>query len=238
MSMRFFKPYNPDKYAQGLLNNVKVLVLGASHYCTYNEKSDKFKCRVWQECTSNESKDSSKFNDTCPYLERIGNSIKLEDTTCDEIENYLSGCDYPSYENFTQLMIDYTSLNKNEIWERIAFTNYVQYLVPRVVTPTQTKSDIKNFESFLETLDELKPDLVIIWGTKITDHFQKKYIKKLVNILKVRDNSYFFDLLYNGRHYILINPYHPCNYRNSWSKNQEQFKIALESAFKEISKNH
>lgn len=57
MAKRFFKPYyNYNNYKLGLLNNIKVLVLGASFYCTYNKKSDKYQCPEWEKCTSKKIK--------------------------------------------------------------------------------------------------------------------------------------------------------------------------------------
>lgn len=245
MKKRFFKPYKKDNYYnEGLLNGKKVLILGASFYCPYNESSNDFNCPKWNECTSMEIKDSSKFNEFCYYFKHKGyTENKLEDTPEDEITNYLEGCDYPSYDNFTQFMIEYVSKitgeqkMKNEdwkmyIWERLAFTNYVQYFLPTQWTPTQTKRDIRNFEAFLETLDELQPDVIIIWGTKITDHFKKKYIQAFTDKLEKRNNPYFWNLSYHGKRYILINPYHPCNYHNQWQNNLEEFKQALDLVFK------
>ena len=36
MTKKFFNPYIGIHYQDGLINDKKVLVLGASHYCTYN----------------------------------------------------------------------------------------------------------------------------------------------------------------------------------------------------------
>lgn len=232
MPKRFFKPYyNYNNYKLGLLNNIKVLVLGASFYCTYNKKSDKYQCPEWEKCTSKKNKDSSSFNKTCPYYNDKEIRVYLEDIVTSEINDYLKGCKFSSYDNFTDFMVEYTSLNKEKLWGRIAFTNYVQYFLPSFNTPSQTKDDIRNFEAFLETLEELKPDIIIVWGTRITDHFKRKYIKRIVDKLEMRENSYLYDMSYNNRNYILVNPYHPCY--NEWSG----FKQALDIAFDEIAKN-
>ena len=70
----FFKPYIGEKYEQGLVNGKRILVLGASHYCTHSKKSDnnsnKFDCPVWEVCTSLANKDSSQFDLNCEYYKK------------------------------------------------------------------------------------------------------------------------------------------------------------------------
>ena len=67
MDKFFFKPCVGAYYDTGLINGIKVMILGASHYCLYNEKSTEFKCPNWAECTSRENRDSSKYNTCCPW---------------------------------------------------------------------------------------------------------------------------------------------------------------------------
>lgn len=186
-------------------------------------------------CTSNKFKDSSSFNKTCPYYNDKEIRVHLKDIVTSEINDYLEGCTFQTYDNFTDFMVGYTSLNKEDLWGRIAFTNYAQYFLPSSITPPQ--DDTRYFEVFLETLKELKPDIIIVWGTRITDHFKRKYIKRIVDKLEMRENSYLYDMSYNHRDYILVNPYHPCNYYKEWSKNLDGFKQALDIAFEEIAEN-
>lgn len=42
MDKFFFKPRVGAYYDTGLINGIKVMILGASHYCLYNEKSTEF----------------------------------------------------------------------------------------------------------------------------------------------------------------------------------------------------
>lgn len=232
MNNRFFNPYIGAHYKQGLIKGKKVLILGASHYCNKKE------CQKWKECTSNTIKDSSKFNENCPYYKSIGWNEKLEDTTKIEIGNFLDfPQEYTSYKNFTEAMKSYCQINSNEeFWERVALVNYVQYFVPSFITPQQTKSDIRNFKALLETLDELNPDIIIMWGVEIRHHFEKSYIKQLVDKIEFCErrestdsqyNDYIIDIEYNGNKYLFINPYHPCDFRGNWSNNLLSFNEVL-----------
>lgn len=239
----FFKPYIGEKYEQGLVNGKKILVLGASHYCTHSKKSDnhskKFDCPVWEICTSIVNKDSSQFDLNCEYYKKIGwydkyDYISLSNSPRIELENYLEGdnSDYDSYKNFTDLIRDiYHFKDEKSIWDRLAFVNYVQYFLPTQRTPTLTQDDLTSFSSLLKYLDDLQPDVVIAWGTAITNHFNHNYIKHLVTKLEKRENGYFWDLEYNSNNYIIINPYHPCDLKPwcSWSKNIDSFRSALKS---------
>ena len=111
METKFFNPYIGSHYEEGLVNNKKVLVLGASHYCTYGPSSTVFSCPFWHECTSKESKDSSKFDMCCPYYQSIGwydqyDYVKLSNSPRIELENYFSDGGYVAYDNFTQCLLN------------------------------------------------------------------------------------------------------------------------------------
>lgn len=238
MTKKFFNPYIGIHYQDGLINDKKVLVLGASHYCTYNYNSDKFKCPVWEQCTSYNSKDSSKFDLCCPYYKSIGwyeqyDNVKLCNSPRIELENYLSDSGYDSYENFTQCLLSLLKLpNKQYMWERLAFVNYIQYFLPTLTTPNLTYDDIGCFEALMEYINQLKPDIIIVWGTQTTNHFKHKYISRLVEKLEVRKDNYFWDFENDGHRCLIVNPYHPCDTPPwyYWSKNIDGFQSALVKA--------
>ena len=235
MKKRFFNPYIGTLYQGGLINNKKVLVLGASHYCLYDSSSDKFNCPVWDECTSLESKDSSKFDLCCPYYKSLGwyeqyDYVRLSNSPKIELENYLSDGGYDTYNNFTQCLLDLLNIpDAQSLWERLAFVNYVQYFLPTQTTPNLTYADIGSFESLIEYIENLKPDIIIVWGTRITNHFNHNYIKSLVDQLKVRSNNYFWDYEHKGHKCLLVNPYHPCDTPPwyNWSNNIDSFRSAI-----------
>ena len=234
----FFNPYIGKLYHTGLINNKKILVLGASHYCLYNTSSETFKCPVWEQCTSDESKDSSQFDLCCPYYQSIGwynqyDYIKLSNSPRIELENYLSDGGYDTYDNFSQCLKDILKMPSVQyIWERLAFVNYVQYFLPTQTTPTLNKNDIGYFESFLEYIDNLKPDVIIVWGTQVTNHFKHAYIQRKVKRLEIRKNTYFWDFENNSHRCVIVNSYHPCDTPPwyQWSKNIDGFKSALTEA--------
>ena len=224
MENRFFKPYKGNGYHMGFFNGKKVLVLGASHYCTYNNDSKKFNCPVWDLCTSKEIKDSSVFNATCPYNKEHHIDEMLENSARLELENFLGDDNYTTYQNFTMALMDsFNFADKQSVWDRLAFVNYVQYFLPSTETPVQTKDDLRNFDALLKTIDELSPDIIIIWGTKVTNHFRKNYIKKKVSKLDVQLDDHFWKLEYGKHKIIIVNSFHPSDLHGHWTRDLHQF---------------
>lgn len=159
MSTRFFNPWIGDNYWEGIgRNEYCVLVLGASVYCAFNGKR-KQRCHHYNECTSSSNQDSSEFNYDCPFPETNseGDATPLED--------------YPIYacsrtmDRFGEAMKDRFAdwIDGDSFWDHIAFTEYVQYFMNHTYTNSEDLSD-RDFDAFLETLDELRPDVVIVWG--------------------------------------------------------------------------
>lgn len=232
MGNRFFNPFVGIDYNIGIHKGLKLLILGESHYCPYNSDSKVYNCPNWNTCTSIKTKNSSQFNKSCPYYNNKSHRVLLEDSSIDEIQNYIEGSDNPSYNNFFGFIGEYFGYNdKALLCNHLAFSNYVQYFQGSYITPPQTIGDVRNFESFLETLEELTPNIIIIWGMPIINHFKKRYIQKKVQHLSVRNNIYFWDLKYNNKQYIIINCYHPCNIHLWWSNNLQAFKAALDEVF-------
>lgn len=230
MGKRFFNPFIGSEYQTGCKGK-KVLILGASHYCTYNASSG-FHCPYWEECTSRKLRDSSKFNENCAYYKNKSEQVKLEDTTIDEITSFTDGDnDNVSYANFFSFLGEYFGITNIKILcNKLAFANYIQYFLPTTQTPPQTKNDVRNFEALLQTIEQLQPDIIIVWGVQVTNHFSRKYINKMVQKLEKQLDDYFWDLEYNGHKCTIINPYHPCN-DYWWSNNLKCFKKALDKVF-------
>lgn len=232
MGKRFFKPFIGENYNLGIKDGMKLMILGASHYCLNNGEEDKFNCFNWKVCTSLEKRDSSPFNTTCPYYDGKDYRVLLEDADKEEIENYIEGGDNKSYNNFFNFLGNYFDIkDKNNLCSRIAFTNYVQYFVPTMSTPEQDEKDKVNFEALLETIDSLNPDVIIVWGMEVVNHFHKKYVKSLVNTLKRETDYYFWTLQHKDKIIKIINPYHPCDLYEYWTNNIPLFKEALDKVF-------
>ena len=235
MDKFFFKPRVGAYYDTGLINGIKVMILGASHYCLYNEKSTEFKCPNWAECTARENRDSSKYNTCCPWNQKMSKDCKieiakLEDTTISEIDDFLGGLSTnPSYPNFTEFMLDFIGENNpHNFWDYVLFYNYVQYFSSTIETPTLDERDVQNFYALLEILDHYSPDLIIVWGIQVTKHFKTKNIKSIADF-KWRDGcgNYIFDLKYHEKQYTFINSYHPCDMYKWWSNHKDEFKEEL-----------
>lgn len=146
---RFFIPRKGEHYETGI-NGKKVLVVGASFYC------NKYDCPYFGDCTSPNKKDSSLYNTTCPEYAKQGAELRKE-------PRYAIDENYQAYRRFEKLMREVVNSDVENIWEYVAFTNYVQFFVP---TKNTLKAHLSNrdFEAFIETLVELKPDVVISWG--------------------------------------------------------------------------
>lgn len=214
MSGRFFNPRVGSEYDKGICGK-KILVLGASFYCNKDGKKGRPKCEFFDDCTSAEKKDSSSYNETCPYYAKIEGHPKLSD----EPENALDDC-IKTYKVFAKFMYQfiedkdaYKGYDEYVVWERMAFTDYVQFFLPTKDTYPCYLSQ-RDFDAFIDTLIELKPDVVIAWGLPVT--------------LEIRDNpehkNLFTDLdkLSETEHYVChmkipgvdhiiayVNCYHP-----------------------------
>lgn len=165
MGKQFFKPFKGQKYDEGICGK-RVLVLGASFYCNKNGQNGQRNCPFFAECTDLVKKDSSKFDATCS--EYAGKNLKLSE----EPTNAINEC-YTAYKRFAVFMQQFVSDKSYDVWDRMAFTDYLQFFSPT----TQTKKEYltqRDFDAFIETLQELKPDVVISWGTAIVEEIREK----------------------------------------------------------------
>lgn len=157
---RFFIPFKGVKYTEGITGK-HILVIGASHYCNKNE------CPYFKDCTNEVSKDSSKYNSECWYYKQNHISMLLSEETINEVE---SGMEIKShaYRRFAKF-ISQEYLNIEDYynaWDYMAFANYVQFLLPHWKTLSSDLSD-RDFQSFIQTVEELKPDIIIVWGDTV-----------------------------------------------------------------------
>ncbi|WP_455626304.1 hypothetical protein [Parabacteroides sp.] len=221
MSKRFFKPFVGKNYQTGI-NGKKTLVVGASFYC------NKIKCKYFEECTDTSHKDSSKFDRVCPWYE--GSGLLLSEEPSNNID------EYKTYKNFIRIIAKYTHLEDfYENWDCMAFTNYVQFFLParNGYAPTQNYHlSERDFEAFNETLMELQPDIVIIWGTIVnrkvmldnpytidTNEFPRTWYVSHIKMPRVKHNI------------ALINPYHPSS--SLWWTGLSDFERYLQQLLNE-----
>ena len=210
---RFFTPFVGRNYKKGI-NGKKVLVIGASFYC------DNTECPFFTHCTSVECKDSSAYNTVCPIYIKNNKELHLEPEYC--IEDGVS-----TYQRFATGMAKYVGTDDyEEIWSYMAFTNYVQFFLPATNGYRETRTtDLseRDYEAFVETLVELKPDIVIVWGCVINNRIKQDNPDLIQNGLLVSSDWYVCQIAPKGlaTPVTIINPYHPS--MSAWYTGFEDF---------------
>lgn len=204
MHKRFFKPFVGAKYRQGI-NGKRILVIGSSFYCDHNG-INKPKCPYFSECTNPMLKDSSKFDKICPIYSNTNQYLSNEPS------NALSE-NYRVYQNFAKFMEQFID-DKSDVWEYLAFTDYVQFFSPTIITYSEYLS-LRDFDAFCETLSELQPDVVVTWGNLIAKAVreQNEFVMDSEDLSKTE--YYVCHLkMPNVNHVItLVSSYHPSSYK-------------------------
>lgn len=66
---------------------------------------------------------------------------------------------------------DYTDSDDRErIWESVAFYNYVQECLPKARKSPTSEQFSDSEDAFFEVLDYLKPDVVLVWGSRLWEN--------------------------------------------------------------------
>lgn len=214
MESKFFIPFVGSKYQEGI-NGKKILVVGASFYCTQTS------CRFFFKCTNVQTKDSSPYDDICPVYAKDKMQLHNEPTYC--VEN--APRTYRIFASYISSLLE--SNNYDDTWNHLAFTNYVQFFLPgdkKGFRETRmTDLSERDFNAFLELLMDLKPDIVVIWGSVIS--FRLKEDNQYVIDKEFLEESEYYLChirLPNSVHDIaLLNPYHPSS--RSWFDNLDKF---------------
>jgi hypothetical protein len=113
-----------------------------------------------------------------------------------------------------------------EIWSHMAFTNYVQFFLPSTNGYRETrKSDLseRDYEAFVETLGELTPDIVIVWGCVINNRIKQDNPDMIQNGMLENSNWYVCQIAPKGlaTPVTIINPYHPS--MSAWYTGYDDF---------------
>lgn len=157
MNNSFFNPFIGREYKKGICGK-RVFVLGASFYCNHTTESEK-PCPLFEECTNPQKKDSSKFDSICPFYKVSGQKLSEEPSNA-IAENY------PPYRNFAVFMQQFIEDKNDDVWQKMAFTDYVQFFVPTIDTKFTYMSE-RDFKAFNEVVKELRPDVIVVWGEVI-----------------------------------------------------------------------
>lgn len=207
----FFLPWIGQYYEKGL-NGIKMLIVGASHYCDCSNKS----CKYSEECRNVYLKDSSKFDYMCEY----NDEEPLHNTTRMEVRYFLTGKGNRTYRNFSNFMIKDMNLAKNEssLWDSVCFMNYVQFMLPQTYTLDKYLSE-RDYKAFCEVVKYCDPDVIIIWGKPVWAEIKRKE--------HITDNRSYLKHVINGKIYNLVNCAHPSNIGNYFYKYRDEFKKDL-----------
>jgi len=223
---RYFNPWIGDNYWEGIgSNKFCVLVLGASVYCTHDGKrtykGEKIeRCPHFDECTSSDNQDSSEFNDDCPFPETDsdGDATPLEDYPIHVCSGTMTRFSNKMENRFEEI------LGGDSIWDHIAFTEYVQYFMNHKYTNPSDLSE-RDFDAFLETLDELSPDVVVVWGDVVADALRESEFSVEVD----DDDPWDFAWEYEDMFIRFICCTHPAsgNFANNFPEFANQFEETI-----------
>lgn len=207
---RFFIPYKGEKYHDGAAYGKTLLALGASFYC--KDRS----CPNYERCTGtgpDKIWSTRDFDNNCNG--RINYHISHMPST--ELDYYGAR----AYRRFTELMCDFlngagssSSMTEqwfDSFWETCAFTNFIQRMIGgRTTTKKNDIREPEDINSFITTLDELMPDIVIVWGCVI-DKVLKNYHPEDCTILNdyKKGDEYLFHWTYKGKQITFLCLYHP-----------------------------
>ena len=185
-SNSFFKPHIGTFYNEGL-HGKKVLVLGASFYCGKTE------CPYFGTCTNEDLKDSSPFDELCPFYDvALHNAPSTEDGA--------------AHKKFANSITKSLNLNHNRFWDFVSFTNYIQFFLPHWKTKIEYCSD-RDAKTLIEIIRSLQPDVIFVWGCVINQHIKQSFSKDI----KVIENTdgYLWSWRVDDKVITVINTYHP-----------------------------
>lgn len=161
---RFFEPFVGAQYSDGIKGK-KILVLNSGSHCNSED------CSYSSFCTNILTKTSLPFEKKCPMCKSLHRLIQLEPKY--SIEDTL-----PSHQQFASYMSQFLGQNDYKtIWSHLAYTNYIQYMLPRssqMRDITWSHLTEHDFSAFREVLEELQPDVVVIWGKVVAKRLQAK----------------------------------------------------------------
>ena len=143
----FFKPWEGKYYSTGGIFHKKILVVGESHYC------------------GNEDCDGK-----CGFL--VSSDEDCYEFTNNTVKKYLSGYKdtwTPTYRKFERSLYvneegTTTLEDSNKIWQSIAFFNFLQVAMTEARKSGTPEDYMEGQKAFLEVVDKLQPDLIIVWG--------------------------------------------------------------------------
>lgn len=137
----FFQPWKGSDYESGGIFGKKILVLGEAHLC--------------DECTN------------CGSPENTEKCADFTSSNC--IEILLSGkTDFwtGTFRKFERSLVNHETnlVESRKIWNSLSFYNYVQKAMDTSRKSPEYVDFLDSEDAFFEVIDELLPDLIIVWG--------------------------------------------------------------------------
>ncbi|MBO7480977.1 MAG: hypothetical protein J6T63_02595 [Bacteroidales bacterium] len=140
----FFKPWVGKNYQNGGIFKKKILVLGESHYCGGCDQ-----------CGIKYAKECDDLSTTKIFEELLnGESTGKWTNTFKKFERSL--VNKPT-----------TPEESREIWESVAYFNFLQVAMTDTRTAGSYEDYIEGQKAFLEVIEDLQPDLIIVWGIRL-----------------------------------------------------------------------
>mgnify|MGYP000029413442 CR=1 FL=1 len=151
-----FKPYIGKNYHH---QDLKILILGESHYLNEND-----------------------------FLDYKNEKERIELITHYVVNKYIeyksNGKGFARWMNtFTKFgnVIHNKRMNNIEtinFWEKCSFYNYVQFPTRKARVSPTNEEFLKSKNAFETVIQQTKPDLVIFWGQRLWNNFPKENYKK------------------------------------------------------------
>lgn len=203
----FFNPRVGKKYFEKGFKGIKLLIVGAHHYCTLN-------CKYKEKCNTNSG--VIEVDKKCPeYIDRENKEYyKLSNSNIIEINSYIEESQrYYSYNDFTTYMLDKrdgeeTNDEITDFWESVCFYNYTQhYLSDRKTPPFKSNQKLytDDYKALLSIIDELEPEILLVWNPAIRDCILNKDKDKSFAYLGITDMQRISVYVFSVKRYIKRN---------------------------------
>lgn len=170
----FFTPRIGSAYHDGFMGQ-RTLVLGAYHYCWYD------KCRYYDECVRQGR--TAEYDRRCPVYEDKPdrNYYCLSNSNVIEIDSYIEGGHYPTYDAFTHKMSGIKKYVGSGVraafWDKVAFYNWIQHYLPEPQEDFQYRQweevFLRDLPAFEDVLRELRPQVVLVWTDTLREFLDR-----------------------------------------------------------------
>jgi hypothetical protein len=193
----FFRPWVGSQYgSDSSVFNKKILIIGDSHY------TDESEIINWDEDGGH----------SCDFTTGVMN---------DYLNPKLEGkwkSTFTKFMNSLVLNSIHSERSPSELWNSVTFYNYLQ--IPAGATSRLTQyfdySKEKDRNALLEVIEELSPDVIISWGSKVWDALPEDlgYGHYMVS---EEFSSFYYKYPYRNREITLLGITHPStSYKSSY----------------------